>query len=104
MSSLADLIAEARLLVPGKLLDDEPLEEHNWNTMVDLCEKYNDVLSKIDNNIPPVNYIYIQFPGMPSPDVLWDQPSARWKNISGFFPGDFFRVEGGNASAFKEDI
>lgn len=49
--------------------------------------------------MPPVGFVYIQFPTKESPETLW--PSATWDNISDEFAGDFFRSEGGDASAFE---
>lgn len=47
---------------------------------------------------PPVGVTYIQFPGKPDPA---DRYGGTWQNISNEFAGDFFRAEGGNASAFE---
>lgn len=55
-----------------------------------------DVTSK--DEMFPVGMSYIQFPGMYSPiDLGWP---GTWENVSNQFAGDFFRAEGGNASAF----
>lgn len=47
----------------------------------------------------PIGYVYIQFPGKDDPATL-GLPGV-WTNISSDFPGDFFRAEGGDASAFE---
>lgn len=47
----------------------------------------------------PVGYIYVQLPSQPAPNVLY--PKATWSNISSSYAGNFFRVEGGLASAFE---
>jgi hypothetical protein len=102
MATLAELIAQAKTLVPAKLSDDDPLMESAWNKLVDLVTHYNDqVLTKLDALIPPVGFMYIQFPGTPDPSLLWDNPGSRWENVSSRFPGTFFRAEGGGASAFS---
>lgn len=41
----------------------------------------------------PVNFVYIQFPGMSLPSNLM---MGTWSNISSNFAGDFFRAEGGS--------
>lgn len=41
--------------------------------------------------------IYIQLPGKPDPSTLY---YGVWENVSDEYPGDFFRVEGGEALAF----
>ncbi len=51
--------------------------------------------------IPPVGFMYIQFPGTPTPDQLWGNTSLQWENVSARFPGAFFRAEGSLASAFN---
>lgn len=104
MATLKDLITQARNLMPWKLLDDDPLEEGNWNTLIDLVTKYNEIFDKIDSVTPPVGFIYIRLPGAKEPDELWDHPQARWRDISHLFPGVFFRVKGGNASSFNEFV
>jgi len=45
----------------------------------------------------PVGFVYMQLPGMDAPDTLF---SGTWSNISASFAGAFFRIEGGDASAF----
>ncbi len=47
---------------------------------------------------PPIGFVYWQLPGKVDPATLY--PGTTWSNISSSFPGDFFRAEGGNASAF----
>lgn len=47
----------------------------------------------------PVGIVYWQFPGKASP-IDMGLPGT-WENISSDFAGDFFRAEGGNASAFE---
>jgi hypothetical protein len=47
----------------------------------------------------PIGFIYVQFPGKDDPDTLgWP---GVWENVSDEYPGDFFRAEGGDASAFE---
>jgi hypothetical protein len=56
---------------------------------------YNEIFDRVN----PVGVIYTQLPNKPSPITLgW---RGTWVNISSEFPGDFFRVEGGNASVFQ---
>jgi hypothetical protein len=47
----------------------------------------------------PVGMTYTQLPGKPNPSNLG--LPGTWTNISSEFAGDFFRVEGGNASTFE---
>ena len=46
----------------------------------------------------PVGFVYMQLPGCPEPSVVC---TGTWENVSDEYPGDFFRVEGGNALAFS---
>lgn len=45
----------------------------------------------------PIGHPYIQLPGMPEPSEIY---TGTWENVSDQYPGDFFRVEGGEALAF----
>lgn len=47
----------------------------------------------------PIGSTYIQFPGKSAPAALG--LPGTWSNISSSFAGNFFRAEGGNASAFN---
>jgi len=46
----------------------------------------------------PIGFVYMQLPGCPEPSVVC---TGTWENVSDEYPGDFFRVEGGNALAFS---
>ena len=46
----------------------------------------------------PIGSVYIQFPGQSTPANLF---AGTWTNISSTYAGDFFRAEGGAASAFE---
>jgi hypothetical protein len=48
---------------------------------------------------PVVGACYWQLPGRAAPASLY--VGTTWSNISSSFAGDFFRAEGGNASAFE---
>jgi hypothetical protein len=48
--------------------------------------------------MPPIGSVYMQLPGYDAPGTLY--PGTTWTDISSVFAGDFFRVAGGNASAF----
>lgn len=63
---------------------------------------YNSTKSAWDKVDPgkyfDVGFIYTQYPGMDDPTTLgW---YGAWTNVSSNFAGDFFRAEGGNATAF----
>jgi hypothetical protein len=104
MPNLADLVAQAKNLEPWEIQEDGPLQDSNWNTLCRLAKKHNEILEKLESLIPPVGFVYIRLPGAASPDELWDQPSSRWNNISGLFPGTFLRIAGGLASAWNPDV
>ena len=56
----------------------------------------------LDANIAcpyPIGAVYWQLPNKAAPATLW--PTSTWDNISSTFPGEFFRAEGGAASAFQ---
>ena len=47
----------------------------------------------------PIGFIYVQYPGKSDPSTLgW---YGTWTNVSSNYAGDFFRAEGGDASAFE---
>jgi hypothetical protein len=104
MAVLSELIAQAKSLTPVRLQEDDPLQESNWNTLCDYIAKNNEILEKLEALTPPVGFIYIRLPGALAPDVLWEHPSARWRDISGLFPGVFFRVAGGLASSYRTNV
>lgn len=54
------------------------------------------------NLIPPVGFVYIQFPNKQSPSTIY--PSYTWTNITDQYAGAFFRFEGGNASTFESGL
>jgi hypothetical protein len=45
----------------------------------------------------PIGFVYFQLKGQPAPEEIF---AGTWENISAQYAGLFFRVEGGNASAF----
>ncbi len=47
----------------------------------------------------PIGFIYFQLPGKDSPSTLG--LAGTWSNVSTSWPGDFLRIEGGNASTFN---
>jgi hypothetical protein len=50
----------------------------------------------------PIGYIYTQYPNKGTPSALG--LAGTWTNISSTFAGNFFRAEGGNASAFESGV
>lgn len=59
----------------------------------------NTKIGQLANNIMPIGFVYTQYPTKDSPVTLGFV--GTWTDISSEFPGDFFRTEGGNASAFE---
>jgi hypothetical protein len=51
------------------------------------------------NTSVPIGFTYVQYPNQIPPAYLW--PWATWTNVSSSYAGDFFRTEGGDASAFE---
>lgn len=52
----------------------------------------------VANELYPVGYVYVQFPGTNDPATLG--LPGTWQNISSKWAGRFFRAEGGSAAAF----
>lgn len=50
------------------------------------------------NTSVPVNFVYTQFPLMPTPDKIF---VGDWEDISHLYAGLFLRVAGGEATAFE---
>jgi hypothetical protein len=69
---------------------EEPGTGSNW----DVYDTYQHILDEIF----PIGATYWQLPGKEDPSTL-GYPGT-WENISTEFAGDFFRVEGGDASSF----
>ena len=57
-----------------------------------LLEKQNETIIKLLKNG------YVQWPGMPRPDTLFNFPGYRWAEIN--YNGCFFRAKGSNANSF----
>lgn len=82
--------------------NDETLSENDSQLALSLNEIESRVSSLEDSEIVcplPIGFVYTQKPGKKPPMELW--PTTTWKNISDEWAGDFFRVEGGNASMFE---
>lgn len=52
----------------------------------------------VANELYPVGYVYVQFPGTDAPEALG--LPGTWQNISSNWAGRFFRAAGGTAAAF----
>jgi hypothetical protein len=50
----------------------------------------------------PAGTIYVQYPGLPSPEALL--PALLWRNITASYAGSFFRAEGGLSMAFETGL
>lgn len=89
---------------------DAPLTELDWNSVAENIAKIKEALTKI-KDLPactiPKGFLYVRFPGRPLPygaDGVFNWTSeADWKKIHDQYAGDFLRLAGGNASAFKAD-
>jgi len=79
---------------PTSPTDGQTYNGYIYNNTIGVWKK--DVASK--DEMFPIGMLYTQYPGESSPDNLgWP---GTWTNISSNFSGDFFRVEGGDASTF----
>jgi len=78
---------------PGSPTDGQVYKNYVYNTA-------NTVWDKLDpNKAFPIGFIYTQLPGKSTPATLgW---YGTWTNKSSEFAGDFFRTEGGAATAFE---
>ncbi|CAG7662610.1 unnamed protein product [Allacma fusca] len=52
----------------------------------------------VNNGLPPVGFIYIQYGGQLDPRDVWK--GGAWEDISPKYAGFFFRVEGGKSKSF----
>ena len=95
--------------VPTKTAD-APLSESDWNSVAINMKRIKEALTKI-KDLPactiPKGFLYVRFPGRPLPygaDGVFNWTNeADWKKIHEQYKGDFLRLAGGNASAFKAD-
>lgn len=67
--------------------------------------RIGNIILDADMNLPsgskwamPVGFIYMQLPTKPLPSAIF---TGTWANISSTFAGEFFRIEGDNASVFE---
>ncbi|WP_428769290.1 hypothetical protein V1L52_10030 [Treponema sp. HNW] len=105
-SDLLNIIADLKNRRPESIGNDDPITDQNYNNIVFSLAKITEALeliNKADPNIPPVGSKYVRFPGDPEPHERYPHPTAQWKNVSSRFPGDFLRIEGGNAAVFSEN-
>lgn len=69
---------------------------------IDQSISFGDLKAAILNEVFTIGFIYTQYPGKPSPgDMNWP---GTWTNVSSEYAGNFFRAEGGNASAFESGV
>lgn len=104
-TELLNIIADLKNRRPTAVGDDDPITDKNYNDVVYSLAKITEALELLntaDPNIPPVGSKYIRFPGDPEPKERYPHPTAKWINVSSKFPGDFLRIEGGNAAVFSE--
>lgn len=107
-SELDELISQINV-VSTKNADD-PLTEMDWNLVSSNFQKVSEALKRI-RDLPactiPKGFLYVRFPGRPLPygvDGVFNWTSETdWKKIHEQYAGDFLRLAGGNASAFKAD-
>ena len=104
-TKLDELIAQLKNNVPQTVLADDALLESNWNNMctsIKLLTQAVDAIRSEDPDVPPVGFSYVRLPGMNEP---WEQyprtTKGQWSAIHERYPGDFFRLAGGNASKFQ---
>ena len=103
-TELLNIIADLKNRRPTAVGDDDPITDKNYNDVVYSLAKITEALELLntaDPNIPPVGSKYIRFPGDPEPKERYPHPTAKWINVSSKFPGDFLRIEGGNAAVFS---
>lgn len=104
-TELLNIIADLKNRRPTAVGDDDPITDKNYNDVVYSLAKITEALELLntaDPNIPPIGSKYIRFPGDPEPKERYPHPTAKWINVSSKFPGDFLRIEGGNAAVFSE--
>lgn len=70
------------------------IQEKEKNLETKLLEKANTNVIKLLQNG------YIQWPGMPSPDTIFDFPDYRWVEVD--YNGCFFRAKGSGALPFND--
>ena len=107
-TELDELISQINV-VPTKNADD-PLTELDWNLVSSNFQKVSEALKRI-RDLPactiPKGFLYVRFPGRPLPygaDGMFNWTSEfEWRKIHEQYAGDFLRLAGGNASAFKTD-
>ncbi len=77
---------------PTSLANGDIHQEHVYSTTIGAWKKLS------INEMFPIGMMYIQYPGKSDPSTLgWP---GTWTNVSSTYAGDFFRTEGGDASAF----
>ena len=62
--------------------------------------KTENELAEAKANPVPIGFIYVQLPKEKAPTDIWS--SLKWSDVSADYSGLFFRVAGGQASAFGQ--
>lgn len=106
-NELEKILSNLKLNVPVTLGADDPVDENNWNRIVNSISLLTQAIQSIKDTpttLPAVGSPYIRCPGMSEP---WVQFAAtkkdQWIAVHSLYPGRFFRMAGGYASKFKTD-
>lgn len=104
-TKLDQLIVQLKNSVPQTVLADDALLESNWNNMcasIKLLTQAVETICSENPDVPLVGFSYVRLPGM---EVPWEQyprtTKSQWAAVHERYPGDFFRLAGGNASRFQ---
>lgn len=104
---LEQILTQLKLYVPATLLSDDALSEDNWNRVCSSITLLTEAIKKITHlppDIPLPGSPYFRVPSMPVPWEKYRQTTKQqWIAVHERYPGDFMRLAGGNASAFKAD-
>jgi len=97
----AQMEKHAREYIASELAEQKTALEQAINNLVAKADlKYNSVIQeKIDAVvIKLLQNGYVQWPGMPRPDTLFNFPGYRWAEVN--YNGCFFRAKGASATSF----
>lgn len=61
-------------------------------------------LATLKSNIIPLDFVYVQFPGMKTPNELWGSFGYTFEEVTDYNDGSFFRCKGGNALEFNAGL
>ena len=75
--------------------------EKEKNEIKAKLEKYQDEISKLNEAVVPIGFIYTQLPNQAEPTSIW--PKLKWQFVTSQYANMFFRVIGDKTAQFGQN-